>query len=96
MKKIEEIIQSPLFANQKKKLRKKQIAQLDGAVRAIIADPASGELKAGDLQGVRVYKFRMDNSRILLAYEQINHTLYLYSFGVHENFYQSLKNYRKK
>ncbi|MCK5228433.1 MAG: type II toxin-antitoxin system RelE/ParE family toxin [Desulfobulbaceae bacterium] len=96
MTKVTDVIQSPLFVRQKKKLKKKQIQSLDEAIKAIIANPVRGESKIGDLQGVRVYKFRMNNNQILLAYEQIDHTLYLYAFGVHANFYKSLKKYRKK
>ena len=95
MKGVKEVIQSPLFTRQKKKLKKKQIKILDKAVREIMSAPVIGEPKAGDLKGVRVYKFRMDNNLILLAYEQMDETLFLYTFGVHENFYKSLKKYRR-
>ena len=91
---ITNIIQSPLFARQKKKLTKHQIKQLDEAIRTIIANPEAGTLKVGDLKGIRVYKFRIDTNQILLAYETAESTLYLLTFGVHENFYRSLKQYR--
>lgn len=94
MKQIKEIVQSPLFARQKKKLRKKQVQFLDKAVRKIMADPGIGEEKVGDLKGVQVYKFKMNNAQVLLAYEQAAETLYLYNFGVHQNFHKSLKKYR--
>ena len=51
---IKEIIQSPVFAKQKKKLLKQQM---------------------------------------LLAYEMVESTLFLYTFGSHENFYRDLKKY---
>jgi mRNA-degrading endonuclease RelE of RelBE toxin-antitoxin system len=91
---IKNIVQSPLFARQKKKFTKRQIKQLDEAIRTIIVNPETGTLKAGDLKGVRVYKFRIDKNQILLAYEIAESTLYLYTFGMHENFYRSLKHYR--
>lgn len=94
MKQASEIIQSPLFARQKKKLRKKQVQCLDKAVLEILAEPGIGEAKVGDLKGVQVYKFKMGNDQILLAYEQIAESLYLYNFGVHQNFYKTLKKYR--
>jgi mRNA-degrading endonuclease RelE of RelBE toxin-antitoxin system len=90
---IKEIIQAPIFAKQKKKLHKKQIIDLDNAVKSICNDPTIGEMKMGDLQGIQVYKFKSNKQQILLAYEVINSTLYLYTFGSHENFYRDLKKY---
>jgi len=90
---IKEIIQSPVFAKQKKKLHKQQIKDLDEAVKSVFNDPTIGDMKVGDLQGVQVYKFRSKKQQILLAYEVIDSTLYLYTFGSHENFYRDLKKY---
>jgi len=90
---ISEIIQSPTFAKQKKKLKKNQIKKLDDAIRAIMARPDIGDLKKGDLQGIRVYKYKVGNNLILLAYEIEDSTLYLYSFGSHQNFYRKLSKY---
>ncbi|MBA3028482.1 MAG: type II toxin-antitoxin system RelE/ParE family toxin [Desulfobacteraceae bacterium] len=92
---IKEIIQSPIFAKQKKKLHKKQINNLDEAVKSIFQDPTFGDIKVGDLQGVQVYKFKSLNQQVLLAYEVVDSTLYLYTFGSHENFYRDLKKYHK-
>ena len=89
---IKEIIQSPVFAN-KKKLPKQQIKDLDKAVKSVINDPTIGDMKAGDLQGVQVYKFKSKKQQLLIAYEVIDSTLYLYTFGSHENFYRDLKKY---
>jgi mRNA interferase RelE/StbE len=90
---IKEIIQAPIFAKQKKKLYNKQIIDLDNAVKSICNDPTIGETKVGDLQGIQVYKFKSNKQQILLAYEVINSTLYLYTFDSHENFYRDLKKY---
>ena len=90
---ISEIIQSPTFAKQKKKLKKNQIKKLDDAIRAIMARPDIGDLKKGDLQGIRVYKYKVGNNLILLTYEIEDSTLYLYSFGSHQNFYRKLSKY---
>ncbi len=90
---IKEIIQSPVFAKQKKKLHKQQIKDLDETVKYIFNTPTSGEMKVGDLQGIQVYKFKSSNQQILLAYEVIDSTLFLYTFGSHENFYRDLKKY---
>ena len=91
---ITEIVQAPIFARQKKKLHKQQTLDLDEAVRSILSNPTIGDMKVGDLQGIRVYKFRSRKQQILLAYEVIDFTLYLYTFGSHENFYRDLKRYR--
>ena len=93
MSRIEEVIQSPIFAKQKKKLKKNQIQKLDEAIKTIMADPKIGNAKSGDLQGVRVYKYKLRNNQILLAYEIFDSTLYLYTFGSHQNFYRELSKY---
>ncbi len=93
MIKINKIIQSPLFSKQKKKLHKNQIKDLDKAVSKIAQDPETGTMKIGDLSGVRVYKFKSMQSLIFLAYESIENSLILYTFGSHQNFYQKLKKY---
>ena len=90
---IKEIIQAPIFAKQKKKLHKQQIIDIDEAVKSVSNDPTIGDMKVGDLQGIRVYKFIAKKQQILMAYEVIDATLYLYTFGSHENFYRDLKKY---
>ncbi|MCF8089441.1 MAG: type II toxin-antitoxin system RelE/ParE family toxin [Desulfotignum sp.] len=95
MTRLKEIIQSPLFARQKKKLHKQQIKDLDNAVKAIFGNPAIGEPKVGDLKGIRVYKFKSRGWQILMAYEVVESVLYLYTVGSHENFYRELKRYLK-
>jgi mRNA-degrading endonuclease RelE of RelBE toxin-antitoxin system len=88
-----EIIHYPSFLKALKRLRKNEKKDLDDAVRAIAKDINIGELKKGDLNGVRVYKFHMVNQLALLAYEYDNasDTLTLLAFGSHENFYRDLK-----
>ena len=90
---VQHIIQSPIFVKQKKKLHKQQIKELDEAIKSVIEDPAIGDMKVGDLQGVQVYKFKSQRQQMLLAYELTDFTLYLYAFGAHENFYRNLKKY---
>ncbi len=96
MNQITEVIQSPNFVKQKKKLKKNQIKKLDDAIRAIIENPTIGDTKFGDLQGIRVHKYKVSNNQILLAYEVVESTLYLYSFGSHQNFYKELSKYLHK
>ena len=93
MSQITEIIHPPLFARQKKKLKKNQIRKLDDVIRTIMADSTVGTAKSGDLQEIRVYKYKFGNNLILLAYEVYESTLYLYAFGSHQNFYRALSKY---
>ena len=90
---ISEIIHSPTFAKQKMKLKKSQINKLDEAVKTIMETPDIGDLKKGDLQGIRGYKYKVGTDLVLLAYEIDASTLYLYSFGSHQNFYRELSKY---
>ncbi|MDM8537462.1 type II toxin-antitoxin system RelE/ParE family toxin [Desulfobacterales bacterium HSG17] len=52
MIKIKNVIQSPLFERQKKKLHKNQIRDLDNAVIGLIENPEKGSMKVGDLSGI--------------------------------------------
>lgn len=61
----------------------------------IFKNPKLGVAKKGDLQGIQIFKFKSQNQQLLLAYEVIEATLYLYSLGSHENFYRNLKKYLK-
>lgn len=87
------IVQTATFQRQTKKLHKNQKLELDQAVLAIINDVHIGEMKKGDLAGVQVYKFRMVNQLMLLAYEFFEDQLQLHllTLGSHENFYRDLK-----
>jgi mRNA-degrading endonuclease RelE of RelBE toxin-antitoxin system len=89
-----EILHYPSFLRAIKRLRKNEKKDLDNAVRAVASDTSIGELKKGDLNGIRVYKFHMVNQLALLAYEydDVNDELTLLAFGSHENFYRDLKN----
>ncbi|MBM3375631.1 MAG: type II toxin-antitoxin system RelE/ParE family toxin [Betaproteobacteria bacterium] len=86
------ILITPTFERAVKKLHKQQKATIDEAVRTIVGQPEAGETKVGDLAGVRVYRFRMDNLMCLLAYRVLDdNTLKLLMVGPHENFYRDLK-----
>ena len=88
-----EIIHYPSFLKTLKRLQKNEKKDLDDAIRAVVKDTSIGELKKGDLNGVRVYKFHMVNRLALLAYEydEVSDRLTLLAFGSHENFYRDLK-----
>lgn len=85
-----QVLQTPLFEKQKKKLRKKQIKELDKAIKVIIKNPKAGEQKKGNLNSIWVYKFKITTKLYLLAYEWNRKTRIIISLGVHENFYRNL------
>jgi len=64
-----QVLQTPTFKRQSKKLHQNQKISLDEAIRHILSNPETGELKKGDLSGVRVYKFKMQKQLTLIAYE---------------------------
>lgn len=84
--------QTPLFAKQKKKLHQNQIQCLDQAVQEVLENPMMGDQKKGDLDFVRIFKFRMLSQECLLAYQWIKpNRIILLALGSHENFYRNLK-----
>lgn len=88
-----QVVQTPTFIKQSKKLHRHQKKDLDAAVRTIMANPEIGVMKKGDLSGVQVYKFHMAKKLTLLAYQYFDEKLQLVllSLGSHENFYRDLK-----
>lgn len=54
-----QVLQTPSFIKQTKKLHANQKAELDAAVKKIMEDPSIGQLKKGDLSGIQVFKFKM-------------------------------------
>jgi mRNA-degrading endonuclease YafQ of YafQ-DinJ toxin-antitoxin module len=87
------ILQSGYFSRAIKRLHHQEKKLLDNAVKALIENPEAGDLKIGDLSGVRVYKFKVNLNIMLLAYKYSNDTvtLTLLAYGSHENFYRDLK-----
>lgn len=90
------ILVTPSFARTAKKLHAKDKAILDAAVKAVARDHTVGEEKRGDLSGVFVYKFKLNNRETLLAYQlqpdkRAPQELVLLAVGPHENFYTQLK-----
>jgi mRNA-degrading endonuclease YafQ of YafQ-DinJ toxin-antitoxin module len=88
-----QILQTTVFKKAVKKLHTNQKICLDNAVRAILSNPLVGSEKAGDLSGVRVFKFHMVDCLMLLAYKhnQQGASITLLALGSHENFYRDLK-----
>lgn len=91
--KVTQVLQTTTFKKAVKKLHKNQKADLDKAVKALVAEPLLGEQKKGDLSFMRVYKFKMAKQLTLLgySYESGSVVLELLAFGSHENFYRDAK-----
>jgi hypothetical protein len=90
------ILVTPCVARTAKKLHAKDKAILDAAVKAVAGDPALGEEKGGDLNGVFLHKFKLNSRETLLAYRLqpdkfAPQELVLLAVGPHENFYSQLK-----
>jgi mRNA interferase RelE/StbE len=89
------IYQSSSFAKTVKKLEENQKLQLDTEIKKIIQDPSIGSGKKGDLRGVFVHKFKIQNSLYLLSYRILGEDIELIMIGPHENYYRDLKSYLK-
>jgi mRNA-degrading endonuclease YafQ of YafQ-DinJ toxin-antitoxin module len=88
---MRKVLQTRTFANNKRKLLKNQVRELDDVVFKIINDPEIGEQKKGDLLGVYVYKCKITKQLFLVAYQFNENTMTLLMVGSHENFYRDLK-----
>lgn len=87
------IAQTPLFGRKTKKFKKDEKAELDRQVREIIKNPGIGAEKKGDLQGVRVHKYKFKRQELLLAYRATDEEILLITIGSHENYYRDLETY---
>ncbi|MCP3660420.1 MAG: type II toxin-antitoxin system RelE/ParE family toxin [Bacteroidetes bacterium] len=85
------IKQTANFKKQIKKLHKNQKRDLDKAIKIIAKNPSIGKVKTGELNGVFVYKFKMINQLMLLAYLFNETEVFLIGLGSHQNFYRDLK-----
>lgn len=85
------VFQTKAYLRTYKRLHNNQKYIVDQAVADVVANPAIGEGKKGDLSGVFVYKFYCMNQLFLLAYEYDPTTRVLLLVGMHENFYRDLK-----
>jgi mRNA-degrading endonuclease RelE of RelBE toxin-antitoxin system len=97
--KIQQNYRKP-FAQFVKKQSKPFQAAIEDEVLRISENPELGELKVGDLAGIRVYKFKFNRQEYLIAYSHQTETVELllidlYKIGTHENFYAELKKYLK-
>jgi hypothetical protein len=67
---------------------------LDDEIRNLVNNPEIGERKKGDLDFLRVHKFKLSNQEVLLGYmyEEDKIVLTLLKLSAHENFYRDIKN----
>jgi len=79
----------------KKQTRPLQLA-IEDEIEKIAGNPAIGESKIGDLQGIQVHKFKFQRQTFLIAYRITESGLLFYSIGTHESFYRDLKKYLKE
>jgi len=90
------IYQSKSFEKKVKKLNGNEKQELDNEIKQIIQNPSVGSEKKGDLRGVFVHKFNLQNQMYLLAYRVIKEeSIELIMLGPHENYYRDLKTYLK-
>lgn len=74
-------------------------ARIKTEVEIICDNPTLGQLKVGDLAGIRVYKFKHKRQEYLIAYiTKANNDIEFFcidffKIGTHENFYSELKKY---
>ncbi len=86
------------FAQFVKKASKPLQLAIEVRVNEVCNNPRIGQQKAGDLQGIFVYKFRFNTQEYLMAY-QFDHFdgaesitwIEFCKIGSHENFYTQLK-----
>lgn len=88
------IKQSNSFKKAIKKLPRQQKIILDEEVKRLVKNPLLGERKKGDLDFLRVHKFKFLNQEVLLGYmyEENELVLTLLKLSSHENFYRDIKN----
>lgn len=87
-----ELLLTPTFARQIKKLHKNQKKALDQVLLQLVKNPLLGEAKKADLDGIYVLKFAVNRQEWLVAYRLLSEdSLKLLLLGPHENFYRDLK-----
>jgi len=92
---MERLYKPPFRKFVKKQTRPLQLA-IEDEIEKIARNPAIGETKIGDLQGIQAYKFKFQRQNFLIAYRVTESDLLFYSIGTHENFYRDLKKYLKE
>ena len=82
------IVQYSSFEKVVKKLHANAKRDLDKALNELMRNPLSGEQKKGDLNGIKVHKFKMVHQLTLLAYiyNEKDESITLLALGPHEKF----------
>ena len=96
-----EILLFPPVKRYLKKIKDKHLRKkFDEVFEKILDDPTIGQTKTGDLNGVYVYGFFYNKTEYRVAYQvKVNEDgsiTIIIMVGVHENFYDDLKNYMKQ
>ncbi len=87
-----QILYTTRFLKQLKKLNSNQKKELDQVLTLIATSRIKGTQKAHELSGIYIYKFRLVNQEVLLAYRVAEpDSIRLLKIGPHENFYRDLK-----
>ena len=88
----------PKYNRIKKKFPDVLRKELNKAEDQVARDPSIGEEKKRDLKGIHVYKFKVLDQQILLAYRvnKNKREVIFVACGGHENFYRDLKEYLNK
>lgn len=91
------------FVHFVKKAHKPLRLAIEDEVEVVCETPVIGELKVGDLAGIRVHKFRFNRQEYLMAYRPPTKNapvelliIDFYQVGSHENFYDELKQYLRQ
>ena len=87
---------SSSFGKKIKKFKNKEKSDLDNEIKKIIQNPSIGFEKKGDLRGIFVHKFKIQQTLYLLSYRMVGEDIELIMIGPHENYYRDLKHYLKK
>ncbi len=87
-----QIFVTPTFSKFAKKVSPAQKKSLDKAVKSIAEKTKIGDEKVGDLAGILIFKFRVQDQTWLLAYRMLSpESIKLIMVGPHENFYRDIK-----
>ncbi|MEH6825646.1 MAG: type II toxin-antitoxin system RelE/ParE family toxin [Motiliproteus sp.] len=92
-----DVYETNRFTKALERLSESALQGVEDEIERIIEDPTIGEQKKGDLNYMRVHKFKVDSGLVLLGYSWVEQKLelYLLSIGSHENFYREAKTTRK-
>lgn len=90
------ILYKPPFKKFVKKQTRAFQLVIEDEVEGVRNTPDMGEVKKGDLTGLRVHKFIFRRQEYLMAYREESNTIIFHMIGTHENFYRELKQYLRE